>query len=285
MKNRAIFFLLPALGLMSISAFIPLMTVVNYSLHCIFPGSFPYYVGLENYIEALHDPLFGGAFFRQIIFSFIILGIEIPLGLILAMAMPKKGYWVGVVLVLLGIPLLIPWNVVGIMWRVLTRADLGIVSLLFRKVGYEYNMSLHWGDAWWTVVCMDVWHWSPLVILLCYAGLQAIPEEFYQAAKIDRASRWATFRYVTLPKLRYVLIIAVLLRFMDSFKIYAEPFQLTGGGPGDSTTYLSTYASRKAIGGFEMGMGAAVSLIYFFSVIVICYILYTIMMHVAGGKR
>lgn len=283
MKKVPILLLLPTLALMSLTAFIPLMTVLNYSLHVLFPGSTAYYVGLENYVEVLHDPLFGGALLRQLIFSFLILAIEIPLGLLISLAMPKTGRWVGPVFILLVFPLLIPYNVIGIMWRVFTRFDLGVVPAFFKILGYEYNVSLHWGDAWWTVIVMDVWHWSPLVALLCYAGLQAIPKEFYQAAQIDRASAWATFRYITLPKLKYVLIIAVLLRFMDSFKIYAEPFQLTGGGPGSATTYLSTYTTRKAIGGFEMGFGAAVSLIYFFIVVVLSYILYTIMVHV--GRR
>jgi len=285
MGKKAVLFILPALGVLSLSAFIPLMTVVNFSVQTIIPGSMPYFVGLQNYIDVLHDELFQGALFRQIIYSFLVVGIELPLGLAIALCIPKRGCLTSISLVLLGIPLLIPWNVIGIMWRVLTRADLGIVAPIFKVFGYDYNISLHWADAWWTVVAMDIWHWSPLVALLCYAGLRAIPEQFYQAAKIDRASRWATFRYVTLPKLRYVLIIAVLLRFMDSFKIYAEPFQLTGGGPGDSTTYLSTYTSRVVIGGFDLGIGAATSLIYFFIVIVLCYILYNIMLRVGGGGK
>ena len=85
---------------------------------------------------------------------------------------------------------------------------------------------------------MDVWHWTPLVVLLCYAGLRAIPDAYYQAAAIDGASPWAVFRFIELPKLRGVLLIAVLLRFMDSFMIYTEPFVLTGGGPGNATTFL-----------------------------------------------
>jgi glycerol transport system permease protein len=84
--------------------------------------------------------------------------------------------------------------------------------------------------AWATLMAMEVWHWTPLVALLCYAGLRAIPEAYYQAAKIDGASSWAVFLYIQLPKMRGVLTIAVLLRWMDSFLIYAEPFALTGGG-------------------------------------------------------
>lgn len=283
MKQRPWLFLLPALLLVSISAFIPLITVINYSQLTLLPGTQPYFAGLENFVAILNDEAFRGALGRQIIFSFLVLITEIPLGLGLALCMPKEGPGVGVSLVLLGIPLLIPWNVVGIIWRVFTRSDIGVLPAAFDWFGYSYNISSSTFDAWWTVLAMDIWHWTPLVVLICYAGIQAIPEEYYMAAKIDRASPWKTFRYVTLPNLRGVLIIAVLLRLMDSFKIYAEPFVLTGGGPGDSTTFLSTYTSRMAIGGFEMGRGAATSLIYFFIVILVSFVIYIIMLNLGQG--
>jgi glycerol transport system permease protein len=283
MKQRPWLFLLPALILVSISAFIPLITVINYSQLSLLPGSAPYFVGLENFQEILRDPAFIGALGRQFLFSFLVLITEIPLGLALALCMPTEGKGVGVALVLLGIPLLIPWNVVGIIWRVFTRSDIGVLPEVFSWVGYNYNLSQFTGDAWWTVLAMDIWHWTPLVILICYAGLQAIPEEYYMAAKIDKASSWKTFRYVTLPNLRGVLIIAVLLRLMDSFKIYAEPFVLTGGGPGSATTFLSTYTSRMAIGGFQMGRGAATSLIYMFIVILLSFVIYIIMLNLGQG--
>jgi glycerol transport system permease protein len=283
MKQRPWLFLLPALILVSISAFIPLITVINYSQLSLLPGSAPYFVGLENFAKVLNDPAFTGALGRQFLFSFLVLITEIPLGLGLALCMPSEGKGVGASLVLLGIPLLIPWNVVGIIWRVFTRTDIGVLPVIFEWVGYSYNLSANAGDAWWTVLAMDIWHWTPLVVLICYAGIQAIPEEYYMAAKIDRASPWKTFRYVTLPNLRGVLIIAVLLRLMDSFKIYAEPFVLTGGGPGSTTTFLSTYTSRMAIGGFQMGRGAATSLIYFFIVILLSFVIYIIMLNLGQG--
>lgn len=283
MKKRPWLFLAPALILVSLSAFIPLITVINYSQLSLLPGSTPYFIGLENFMEILRDPAFTGALGRQFLFSFLVLVTEIPLGLGLALCMPNEGVGVGVSLVLLGIPLLIPWNVVGIIWRVFTRSDIGVIPELFSWIGYNYNLSKFTGDAWWTVLAMDIWHWTPLVILICFAGIQAIPEEYYMAAKIDRASPWKTFRYVTLPNLRGVLIIAVLLRLMDSFKIYAEPFVLTGGGPGSSTTFLSTYTSRMAIGGFQMGRGAATSLIYMFIVILLSFVIYIIMLNLGQG--
>ena len=132
---------------------------------------------------------------------------------------------------------------------------------------------------------MEVWHWTPLVALLAYAGLRAIPEAFYQAARIDGASGWSTFWYIQLPKMRGVLTIAVLLRFMDSFLIYAEPFVLTGGGPGNSTTFLSIYLVKIALGQFDLGPGAAFSLIYFVIVLFFSFIFYQALQRVGKGEK
>lgn len=286
MKYNAWLFLIPALVIMAISAFVPLMTVVNYSLHYIFSGSMPEFVGLENYIEVLHDPKFHGALGRQLIFSLMVLLVEIPLGIMIALAIPKKGPGVAVSLVLLGIPLLIPYNVVGIVWRLFTQDDIGVIPRLLGLFGYAYNVSLDPVDAPLTIFLLDVWHWTPLVVLLCYAGLQSIPDAFYQAAQIDGASTWKTFRFVTLPKLKSVLILGFLLRFMDSFKIYSEPLLLTGGGPGSSTTFLSLFVARKAES-FELGYAGAVSMIYLFIVLVSSYIFFQVMTNLGkteGGQ-
>ena len=130
---------------------------------------------------------------------------------------------------------------------------------------------------------MEVWHWTPLVTLLAYAGLRAIPDAYFQAAKIDGASAWATFRYIQLPKMRGVLTIAILLRFMDSFLIYAEPFVLTGGGPGNSTTFLSIYLVKVAVGQFDLGPAAAFSLIYFLIILLFCWLFYQVLQSVGKG--
>ena len=132
---------------------------------------------------------------------------------------------------------------------------------------------------------MDVWHWTPLVALLAFAGLRSIPDAYYQAAQIDGASRWAVFRFIQLPKMRGVLVIAVLLRFMDSFMIYTEPFVLTGGGPGNSTTFLSQYLTQKAVGQFDLGPAAAFSLIYFLIILLLSFILYNWMQSAGNGNQ
>lgn len=275
--NRAWFFVLPALLVMGINAFIPFITVINFSVIDIFMGLPPTFVGMEQYYTVLSDSLFQGAFRRQFIFSFLILLIEVPLGVAIALALPKRSWLLAVCLVALGLPLLIPYNIVGIIWRVFTRADIGILPAFFNVFGYEYNLALNSVDAYWTVVVMDVWHWTPLIVLLAYAGLSAIPDAFYQAAEIDGASRWRTFLYITLPRLRSVLTIGILLRFMDSFRIYTEVFLLTGGGPGSATTFLSDVLVRKAVISFDIGYSAAFSLIYFFVILVISYIFFLVL--------
>jgi glycerol transport system permease protein len=284
-NNRAWLFLLPALLVIALNAFIPFITVINYSLQDILPGLPAIWVGMENYQLVLQDALFRSAFVRQVGFSFLILLIEIPLGLAIAIALPKRSWVASAALIGLGLPLLIPWNVVGIIWRVFTRADLGILPLIFTTFGYSYDVALNPVAAYWTVVLMDVWHWTPLIVLLCYAGLNAIPDAYYQAAEIDGASRWRTFLYVVLPRLRSVLTIGILLRFMDSFRIYTEVFLLTGGGPGTTTTFMSDVLVRKAIEGFEFGYAAALSLIYFFVILVISYVFFLVLTNVGTGSK
>ena len=275
--NRAWLFVAPVLAVVAFSAIIPLMTVVNYSVQDILGPDQRTFVGREWFQQVLRDPELHGAFVRQLGFSLSVLAIELPLGLALALAMPLAGPLATASLIVLALPLLIPWNVVGTIWQIFCRGDIGIAGRSIHALGFDYNYTADATDAWLTVVVMDVWHWTPLITLLCYAGLRAIPEAYYQAARIDGASRWATFRFIELPKLRGVLTIGVLLRFMDSFMIYTEPFVLTGGGPGNATTFLSQYLTRLAVGQFDLGPAAAFSLVYFLVILLLSYVFYTAM--------
>ena len=164
------------------------------------------------------------------------------------------------------------------MWNIFSLPEIGLLGKLLNSLGFDYNYTRQIGDAWFTLILMDVWHWTSLVVLLSYAGLVAIPDAYYQAAKIDGASAWSVFRYIQLPKMKRVLTIAILLRFMDSFNIYTEPFVLTGGGPGNSTTLLSIDLVKLALGQFDLGPAAAMSLIYFLIILLISWIFYTLMM-------
>jgi glycerol transport system permease protein len=275
--NRAWFLVLPVLLLVAFNAVIPLMTVVNYSVQESFAGNVFFFEGSKWFEQVLHSDRFHASLLRQIIFTATILAIEIPLGVAIALAMPRRGPWVSVCLVLMALPLLIPWNVVGAIWNIFALPDFGLLGRMLNGMGLNYNFTRNAADAWFTMVLMDVWHWTSLVVLLAYAGLMAIPDAYYQAAKIDGASRWAVFRFIQLPKMRRVLTIAVLLRLMDSFTIYTEPFVLTGGGPGNATTLLSIDLVKIALGQFDLGPAAAMSLIYFLMVLGMSWVFYTVM--------
>ena len=282
-KQSAWFMVLPVVAVVSFSAIIPLMTVINYSVQDIFGPDSRYFVGTEWFRMILNDPELLGALGRQFLFSSAVLAIEIPLGIAVALAMPRKGPWVSAALVALALPLLVPWNVVGTIWQIFARPDIGLAGVFINALGFDYNYTGDPVDAWFTVLIMDVWHWTSLSVLLCYAGLQAIPDAFYQAARIDGASRWAVFRFIELPKLQGVLLIAVLLRFMDSFKIFAEPFVLTGGGPGSATTFLSQKLTTLAVGQFDLGPAAAFSLVYFLIILLFSYVFYTVINNLGKG--
>ncbi len=283
-NNKAWLLVLPVVLLVAFSAIIPLMTVVNYSVQDIFGPNNKVFVGTEWFVYVLEDERLHSALVRQFIFSFSVLAIEVPLGIAIAMCMPRKGVWVSVCLVLLALPLLVPFNVVGTIWQIFGRADIGLGGWTLNALGVDYNYAQNVGDAWLTVLVMDVWHWTSLIVLLCYAGLLSIPEVYYQAARIDGASAWAVFRYIQLPKLSNVLVIGVLLRFMDSFMIYAEPFVLTGGGPGNATTFLSQYLTTMAVGQFDLGPAAAFSLIYFLIILLFSWLFYTAINHFSRSQ-
>jgi len=283
-NNRAWFMVLPVLLLVAFSAVIPLMTVVNYSVQDTFGNNQFFWAGTEWFEEMLTSDRFWLAMGRNLAFSGIILIIEIPLGIFIALNMPRSGWGVPVCLVLMALPLLIPWNVVGTIWQVFGRVDIGLLGYTTRLLGIDYNYVNDPFDAWVTVIVMDVWHWTSLVVLLCYAGLVSIPDAYYQAAKIDGASRLAVFRYIQLPKMNRVLLIAVLLRFMDSFMIYTEPFVVTGGGPGNSTTFLSIDLVKMAIGQFDLGPAAAMSIIYFLIILLMSWVFYTVMTNYDAEK-
>lgn len=277
LNQKAWLLVLPVVAFVAFNAIIPLMTVVNYSVQETFGDNIFTWAGLQWFTDVLHSDRFHASLLRNLSFTAIILAIEVPLGLAIALAMPRKGPWVSVCLVLMALPLLIPWNVVGAMWNIMALPEIGLMGKGLNWLGINYNYTRNPIDAWFTIVLMDVWHWTSLVVLLCYAGLVAIPNDYYQAAKIDGASAWAVFRYIQLPKLKRVLTIAILLRFMDSFMIYTEVVVLTGGGPGSSTTFLSIDLVKTALGQFDLGPAAAMSIIYFLIILFASWLFYTLM--------
>lgn len=267
--------LLPALLVMLVSGVVPALFVAFYSVHDTFSGNSFVWVGADWYINVLTSREFWWAFARSVGFSALALVIQVPLGIYIALRLPPSGPLAAIYITLLAIPLLAPAIVVGYLWKVMSAPGIGLLPGLSALAGLDYDMNNRL-VVWFTLLLMDAWHWTSLVVLLCYAGLRAIPQAFYQAARIDGASSWAIFRHIQLPKLRLVLLIAILLRLMDSFMIYAEAYVVTRGGPGVSTTFLSHELIQTATIQFDLGEGGAMAIIYLGIVLLVSWVFFSL---------
>lgn len=271
--GTALALLAPALAVMGFCGVYPLAMVFYYSLHDSFAGNSFFWVGGDWYASVLSSPEFWAAMARSLCFTALVLTVEVPLGLWIAVRMPPNGWLASALLIIFALPLLMPLMVVGYLWKVLVLPDIGLLSAATAAIGWPLDMNSA-AVSWGVLVLMDAWHWTGLVVLLCYAGLRAIPEPHYQAARIDGAGGWAIFRHVQLPRLRLVLLIAILLRTMDSFVIYTEAYVVTRGGPDVSTTFLSHELVQTALIQFDLGEGAAISVIYFGIVAVVSWVFF-----------
>lgn len=267
--------LVPALLVMVLSGVIPAGFVAFYSVHDTFAGNSFVWVGPQWYLSVLSAPEFWWALARSTGFAALVLLIQVPLGIYIALRLPPSGWLASLYLILLAIPLLAPSIVVGYLWKMMSVPGVGLLPALAGAVGLGYDMNNR-AVVWATLLMMDAWHWTSLVVLLCYAGLRAIPDAYYQAARIDGAGSWAVFRHIQLPRLRLVLLIAILLRLMDSFMIYAEAYVVTRGGPGVSTTFLSHELIQTATIQFDLGEGGAMSIIYMLIVVVISWVFFSL---------
>ncbi|PZF78897.1 sugar ABC transporter permease [Aestuariivirga litoralis] len=267
--------LLPALLVMTVSGVVPAGFIAFYSLHDTFAGNSFVWVGPQWYVSVLSSPEFWWALARSLGYSALVLLIEVPLGIYIALRLPAAGPWAAVLIVLLAIPLLAPQIVVGYLFKVMTMPRIGLLHAIFTAMGPGLDMN-NKAVVWAVLLLMDAWHWTSLVVLLCYAGLRAIPQAYYQAARIDGAGRWAIFRHIELPRLRLVLLIAILLRLMDSFMIYAEAYVVTRGGPGVSTTFLSHELVQTATIQFDLGEGGAMSILYLLIVVAISWAFFSL---------
>jgi glycerol transport system permease protein len=275
-QNRnAYTLLMPALLVITFAGLLPLATVAFYSVHDTFAGNNFVFVGGRWFQQVLTSPEFYGALARSLGFSLLVLAVEIPLGIYIARRLPQQGALSSLFIVLMSIPLLTPSIVVGYLWKVLTLPKAGLLFEAAAALGFGYDMNSV-VVTWLTLLLMDMWHWTSLVVLLCFAGMRAIPEDHYRAARIDSASSWAIFRYIEFPRLKLVLLIAILLRFMDSFMIYTEAYIVSRGGPGVSTTFLSHELVQTATIQFDLGEGGAMSLIYFLIVLCVSFVFFTL---------
>jgi multiple sugar transport system permease protein len=257
---------LPAVLILFALSIYPLIYSIKVSLTSAH-GAFSF----ENFTRLAADRVFATAALQTIVFTAIALVMEFGLGLTLALlvdslARAKSFFRAGLL-----VPMLVPPVVAAVAWRLIFNPQFGVLNGSLRELGFN-TASLLWtgGDrsALASVILVDVWEWTPFLFLLLSAGLQAIPPEPLEAARIDGASAWQIFRDVTFPLLRPVILLALLLRAMDLVRIFDQIFILTQGGPGTATETVSLYIYRTAFRFSNFGYAAAMSFVLLAATIV-----------------
>jgi multiple sugar transport system permease protein len=218
-------------------------------------------VGFDQYRQAFDDPLFTGALWTTLKFVTAAVAIETLLGLGLALLCLRELPFIRGMRVLLIVPMVVTPVVVGIVFRLIYASDVGLfssVSGLFGggSVGILDSES----RAFWGLVLLDVWEWTPLIFLIVLAGLQSLPQEPFEAARVDGAGPWRTFVDHTLPMLTPVLVVAIVLRTIDAFTTFDQVYVLTHGGPGTSTQLISIYGYDTFFRFQQYGYAAAMLL-------------------------
>tara|TARA_A100001388_G_scaffold160730_1_gene119882 strand:+ start:34 stop:804 length:771 start_codon:yes stop_codon:yes gene_type:complete len=236
-----------------------------------------------NYRELMFDEYFIESIWRSIQFSITTLFFELSIGFLLALSLlssfPLKSFFRSVHT----LPLVIAPIVVGAIFKLFLVNGLGPIPYFAKEFfDYKFNYMKSEDLAFWVLVVMDVWHWTPFVTLTLLAGLSALPEDPYESAKIDGANNFQIFIHITIPMLVPVLVVVIFIRLMDSLKIVDEVWMLTGGGPGYSTRFTGIHIWKEVFEKRTYGYGSAMSILYLYITIVICWMLYSVM--VSRGK-
>lgn len=257
-------FVMPALVILSFVTVYPIFYVFYLSLQkklLIFDIS--KYVGLDNYLFLLRDDRFWNAMKNTVYFTVVSVSLELLLGLSIAMLLNRSFKFKGLIRAVVLIPWAVPTVVSAKMWEWMYNTDFGILN-------YILGTKINWlGNPFWAIhaaILMDVWKTTPFVAILLIAGLQVIPQELYQAAKIDGAGNFAMFRRITVPLLKPVILVVLIFRTLDAFRVFDAIYVLTGGGPANTTETLSIYAYKVLFQTLQFGYGSTLSVIVFLCV-------------------
>lgn len=234
------------------------------------------FLGFENFRKVLFDYRVAGALSRNLNFSAAALLIEIPLGVALAKLLYEKSKINTIASIVITIPVLIPPITVGLLWRLLIYES-GPFTKFIKMFGIYYNPFRDPSQAFWTAVLVDVWHWTPLVVLVISAALAGMDRSPVLSAKTEGATGWQIFRFIELPAISFPLAFITLLRLIDTLKVYDEPTVMFAGGPGLTTEFLSLYVKKVGIDQWLIGYASALSLIYNFIVLFLCLILVNVL--------
>ncbi|PYT20176.1 MAG: sugar ABC transporter permease [Acidobacteria bacterium] len=234
-------------------------------------GQPPAFVGLRNYQKLIHDVNFRSSLATTLLFTISATGVEFVLGLGLALLLKGEFSFQGIIRSSLMIPMVIAPVVVGIIWRLLYNADVGLFSFAVQELtGKSLSVLSSSMLALPALILVDVWEWTPFMFLLLLAGIQSLPQEPFEAARVDGASTWDIFRHLTMPMLRPVIVVALLIRSLDAFTVFDQVFVLTQGGPGTATEVATLMIYKSAFRFSQFGYAAAMAislliLVMFFS--------------------
>ena len=260
---------LPALSVIALVAIGPILWAIWESLHLHdlrMPWLGRRFIGAQNYIEAFSDSRFWDAIGHTVIFAVASVTIELVVGLALAIAVDSMTRGRGVVRTAMLLPWAVPTVVVGLVWRFIFETPGGLVNTILFRAGVMAQPPIWFADrvaAWVPVILADVWKTAPFVAILLLAGLQVIDTSLYEAAQIDGASSWQQFTRITLPLLRPALLVALIFRTVDAFRVFDVIYVMTGGGPGTATEPIALYTFSALLENLRFGFGSALSVIIF----------------------
>jgi len=273
-------FALPGLLLLAIVMGFPLVyaCILSISSMTLIKPSLMPLVGFKNFASMLADPLFWNALWLTVRYSAITVIGEFVIGLGIALMLNRTVHMKPVYFAILTIPMAMSPISVALIWRMLLQPNLGIANHLMESFGLP---RLDWlgtpGMALWTMAAIDIWQQMSFVVLILAAGLAALPRDPYEAAEVDGARAWQQFFYITLPMLRPVAAITVIIQLINEFRTYDLPYVLTKGGPGNATEVLSFFAYRRAFLGLSLNEGAAAAFVLLVIVLALTVIFFAVL--------
>jgi multiple sugar transport system permease protein len=261
-KTLAYLLLAPTVFVLLALSIYPLVHAVSLSLQITSGGIARW--SPQNFVRLFSDQFFIAALGHTLVFAVAALTLEFLLGLALAVLLNRQIHGRSFFRAGLLVPMMLPTVVVGVIWRLMLNPNFGALNGTLKSIGLN-TTALTWTStprlAMFSIIAVDVWQWTPFMFLILLAGLQAIPQEPYEAALIDGSSAWQTFRHVTLPLLKPAILVALLLRTMDLLRVFDQVFILTEGGPGFATETISLYIYRTAFRFSDFGYAAAMSFV------------------------
>ena len=237
------------------------------------------FIGLDNYRDLIgSDGKFYSAVGHTAIFMAVVVPIEFVLGMLIALWINREFVGRRLVLTILMIPTMIAPVVVGMIWRFFLIPGFGILTVYLNKFGFFEETSVFSGPltAFGALMIIDVWEWTPFIMLIMLAGLTSLPKAPIEAATIDGASRWQIFRHIQFPLLGPLMVVALMLRAIDASKVFDTIYVLTGGGPGNATEVISTFAYRSNFIRWDLGYGASVCLVLAFASLIVAAVFFKV---------